>query len=98
MPAMPLTDHEKNALTAQLAMLLEANEPEAILMTLRRTAERMAQRILRADITELEALRWNALAGACLAVEKQLERANAPKSPQHAQQSAPEPDETPTAA
>ena len=98
MPGMPLTDQEKNALAAQLAMLLEANEPEAILMTLRRTAERMAQRITRADITELEALRWNALAEACAAVEKQLESANAPSSAQHAQQSAPEQDETPSAA
>ena len=84
--AMPLTDQEKNGLTQQLAMLLEADEPEAILATLQRVAERMAHRVTRAAISDLEALRWQALADACEAVQREIERANAPRSRQTAQQ------------
>jgi hypothetical protein len=84
--AMPLTDQEKNGLTQQLAMLLEADEPEAILATLQRVAERMAHRVTRAAISDLEALRWQSLADACQAVQREIERANAPRSRQTAQQ------------
>jgi len=83
---MPLTDQEKNGLTQQLAMLLEADEPEAILATLQRVAERMAHRVTRAAISDLEALRWQALADACEAVQREIDRANAPRSRQTAQQ------------
>ena len=81
---MPLTEHEKIGLTQELAILLEANEPEAMLAVLRRTAERMAQRVFRASISDLEALRWQRLAEACHAVEKELELANAPRKAQQA--------------
>jgi hypothetical protein len=89
---MPLTEQEKNGLTQQLAMLLEADEPEAILATLQRVAERMAHRVTRAAISDLEALRWQSLADACEAVQRELDRANAPRSRQTAPQA---PSETP---
>lgn len=75
-PPMPLSDNEKTALKEQVATLLELNEPESILATLQRVAERMAHSVTRGAITELEAQRWQAVAKACQAVEKELERAN----------------------
>jgi hypothetical protein len=96
--AMPLSEQEKIGLTQQLAMLLEGNEPEAILATLQRVAERMAHRVTRADITELEALRWQSLADACVSVQRELERANAPRSRQNAPQEAQQQRDAPDAA
>lgn len=93
--AMPLTEQEKNGLTQQLAMLLEADEPEAILATLQRVAERMAHRVTRAAISDLEALRWQALADACESVQRELDRANAPRSRQTAPQAQQTPQDTP---
>ena len=90
--AMPLSEQEKNGLRDQLALLLEANEPESILATLQRLAERKAHSVTRGAITELEALRWQALADACASAAQELERANAPRqtpqTPIHAQQLA----------
>ena len=77
---MPLNDQEKNALKEQLATLLELNEPESILATLQRVAERMAHSVTRGAITEGEALRWQSLANACASVEKEIERLNAPQT------------------
>lgn len=76
---MPLTEQDKLALKEQIATLLELNEPESILATLGSVAQRMAHSVTRGAITELEALRWQALADACASVEKELERANAPR-------------------
>lgn len=99
---MPLNVQEKLALRDQIELLLEADEPEAILATLQRMAERKAHGVTRGKISELEALRWQALADACAAVEKELELANAPRSHLEAQPVAPgapnPPHETPDAA
>lgn len=89
---MPLSDQEKTALKEQIATLLELNEPESILATLGRVAQRMAHSATRGAITELEALRWQAIANACASVANELERANAPR------QAPQEPLETPNAA
>jgi hypothetical protein len=89
---MPLTDQEKIALKEQLAALLDLNEPESIVATLQRVAQRMAHSVTRGAITDLEAQRWQSLANACQSVAKELERANAPRqAPQEAA-------ETPNAA
>ena len=72
---MSLTPEEKSALAAQLLMLLEHNEPESILATLRRVAERKAADQLQ---TEREQSRWAALATACQRVEQEL-NANQPR-------------------
>ena len=90
--AMPLTDQEKIALKEQVGTLLELNEPESILATLQRTAQRMAHSATRGAITEIEALRWQSVANACASVANELERANAPR------QAPQEPLETPNAA
>jgi predicted nucleic acid-binding Zn ribbon protein len=79
---MPLSEQEKNGLRDQLALLLEANEPESILATLQRLAERKAHSVTRGAITELEALRWQSLANACASAAKELELANAPRQAQ----------------
>jgi hypothetical protein len=76
---MPLTDQAKNALKEQLALLFELGEPEAILATLQRVAERMAHSVTRGAIGEGEALRWQSLAKACASVEKELEAAHTPR-------------------
>jgi hypothetical protein len=76
---MPLSEQEKTALKEQLAVLLELNEPESILATLQRVADRMAHSVTRGAITELEALRWRSLADACASVSKELELAGAPR-------------------
>ena len=86
---MPLSEQEKNGLRDQLALLLEANEPESILATLQRLAERKAHSVTRGAITELEALRWQSLANACASAAQELDRANAPRSAIEAQQTTP---------
>ena len=95
---MPLTEHEKIGLTQELAILLEANEPEAMLAVLRRVADRMARRVIRASISDLEALRWQKLAEACASVEKELELANAPRTAQQTPLTSDTGDETSSAA
>ena len=80
---MSLTGDEKYGLVAQLALLLESNEPETIVAVLQRVGERKAQDAL---ITELEADRWRALAKTCKHVAAGLDRANAPRRAQEASQ------------
>jgi hypothetical protein len=53
--------HEKDALRFQIVELVEADEPEAVVATLLRIAERMTMRAIRQDDRD-EARRWNALA------------------------------------
>ena len=83
---MPLTDQEKQGLAQQLTILLEANEPEAMLSTLQRVCERKAfegvsEGPMR-QMSEREADRWRALAQSCQNVAQEFERANAPRCAQ----------------
>jgi hypothetical protein len=55
-----LKPNEKRALEFQLSELLDANEPMAMLATLKRIAERMALRAVKADDRE-DAAKWQAL-------------------------------------
>lgn len=89
MRPMPLNEQEKTALKEQLAMLLELGEPESILATMRRVAERMAHSVTRGAIGEFEALRWQALANACQAVGQELASAHAPRQAQETPQDTP---------
>lgn len=73
---MPLSAQEKDALTFQIAMLVEAGEPDAVIATLRRMADRMAHRATRGLIDWDEAVRWMALAEACASVEAEIEARN----------------------
>lgn len=77
---MPLTDQEKDGLRQQLATLLEHNEPEAILATLKLVARRKAHSVTRGLITTEEAERWQSLGQALDAGEAELTRRNAPKA------------------
>jgi hypothetical protein len=56
-----LNAHEKDALRFQIVELVEADEPEAVVATLKRIAERMAMRAMRQDDRD-GARRWDALA------------------------------------
>jgi hypothetical protein len=78
---MPLREHEKDALRFQLGQLLEFDEPEAILGTMRRVAERKAHTVTRGLISAQEAKRWTKLGEALRKVEDELERLNAPRQP-----------------
>jgi hypothetical protein len=83
---MPLTEHEKEGLTQQLTILLEANEPEAMLSTLQRVCERKALEGVSEgpmrQMSEREADRWRALAQSCQNVAQELVRFSAPRSAQ----------------
>ena len=94
---MLLTEQEKEGLRQQLQLLLEADEPEAVLATLRRIAERKAHSVTRGAISDNEARRYQALAEALHAVEDELDRAHAHQLAQPRQHNAPVA-EDPTAA
>jgi hypothetical protein len=81
MRAMPLKEQEKDSLRFQLGLLLEFDEPEAILGTMRRVAERKAYTVTRGLISVHEAKRWTRLGEALRKVEDELERLNAPRQP-----------------
>jgi hypothetical protein len=83
---MPLTEQEKEGLRQQLQLLLEADEPEAALASLRRIAERRAHAVTRGAISDNEARRYQALAAALQCVEDELDRAHAHQlaQPRHA--------------
>jgi len=94
---MLLTEQEKDGLRQQLQLLLEANEPEAALATLRRIAERKAHSVTRGLISDNEARRYQALATALKAVQEELDRAHEHQLAQPTQHNAPVA-EDPTAA
>ena len=56
-----LNAHEKDALRFQIVELVEADEPEAVIATLKRIAEQMTMRAMRQGDRD-EAKRWDALA------------------------------------
>jgi len=56
-----LNAHEKDALRFQIVELVEADEPEAVVATLKRIAEQMTMRAMRQGDRD-EAKRWDALA------------------------------------
>jgi len=87
---MSLTEQEKIGLRDQLAALIEANEPEAMLATLQRVCERKASSG-GLMLSEQEASRWRALGESCQRVAQELETANAPKRAQPADNEAREP-------
>jgi hypothetical protein len=58
---MALNAHEKDALRFQIVELVEANEPEAVVATLKRIAEKMTMRAMRQGDRDA-AKRWDALA------------------------------------
>ena len=58
---MALNPHEKDALRFQIVELVEADEPEAVVATLKRIAEQMTMRAMRQGDRD-EAKRWDALA------------------------------------
>jgi hypothetical protein len=62
-----LNAHEKDALRFQIVELVEADEPEAVVATLKRIAEKMTMRAIRQDDRDA-ARRWDALAQALAAV------------------------------
>jgi hypothetical protein len=62
-----LNAHEKDALRFQIVELVEADEPEAVVATLKRIAEKMTMRAIRQDDRDA-AKRWDALAQALAAV------------------------------
>lgn len=72
---MPLIEQDKTALIHELAPLVEANEPEAILATLERFAVNLAQ---SPATDRAEAERWRSLAKALEAAQHELERLNRP--------------------
>jgi hypothetical protein len=94
---MLLTQQEKEGLRQQLTLLLEADEPEAVVATLRRIAERRAHAVTRGAISDNEARRYQALADALKCVEDELDRAHAHQLAQPTQHNAPVA-EDPTAA
>jgi hypothetical protein len=87
---MLLTEQEKEGLRQQLQLLLEADEPEAVLATLRRIAERKAHSVTRGAISDNEARRYQALADALKAVEEQLDRVQEHQLAQPTQANAPQ--------
>jgi hypothetical protein len=56
-----LNAHEKDALRFQIVELVEADEPEAVVATLKRIAEKMTMRAMRQGDRDT-AKRWDALA------------------------------------
>jgi hypothetical protein len=74
-PLMPLDSQEKTELSAQIRLLLELNEPEAMLEALRQIAARKAQ---DSTIAPDEAKRWQTAANALI---EALATVNAAQSP-----------------
>lgn len=68
-----LKAHEKEALTFQLAALLEYDETSAFLATLQRIAERKAFSFTRGRADYEAAMRWQTLADALARVRHALE-------------------------
>jgi hypothetical protein len=56
-----LNAHEKDALRFQIVELVEADEPEAVVATLKRIAEKMTMRAILQDDRDA-AQRWDTLA------------------------------------
>jgi hypothetical protein len=72
---MPLQAHEKDALVHQLAILVEMNEPDAALATLKRIAERRAHAATRPPLADVqEACRWLDLAEVLERVQRERMR------------------------
>jgi hypothetical protein len=70
--ALPLQPQEKDALVQQLAILVEMNEPDAALATLKRIAERRAHAATRPPSVDVqEAVRWLDLAEALGRVQRE---------------------------
>jgi hypothetical protein len=69
---LPITTQERAILTHYLAILLDANEPEAMLGSLQRLAEHKAHSVTRGKIGESESARWYALAVALSKVRREL--------------------------
>jgi hypothetical protein len=68
-----LTEGERDALRHLLVLLLEADEPEAMVASLRRLAERKAWYAVRGALVDRQAAgRWSALAEALAKVERQV--------------------------
>jgi hypothetical protein len=63
--------HEREALRFQISALLDAGEPEAVVATLRRIAERMGQRAMRLGKPN-DCARWVRLEEVLSAVQRQL--------------------------
>lgn len=70
-----LLKHQQEQLRHLLTILLEADEPEAILSSIRRIAERKAHDMTR-NQTDNEIQRWYNLAEALMKVEKELKIRN----------------------
>ena len=68
-----LNERERDTLRHFLGVLLEADEPEAMLACLRRLAERKAHYAIRGALVDRQAAqRWLALAEALAKVERQV--------------------------
>lgn len=73
-PSLFLSDQEKARLYHYLRLLLDADEPIALLGALRRVAEVKAYGVTKGKIDEPEALLWQALADALGETEKDLRK------------------------
>lgn len=69
---MKLSEQEKAALINYLGVLLDADEPNAFLGSLRRIAERKAHSFTRGLIQKAECEQWWALADALSKVEREI--------------------------
>ena len=68
-----LNEQERDTLRHFLGLLLEADEPEAMVASLRRLAERKAHYAIRGALVDRQAAqRWLALAEALANVERQV--------------------------
>lgn len=76
---MPLTELDKSELARNFQLLADLNEPEALLSTLARAAERIAKRELLATISDDEAKRWSIVANALMKAEIEVSAANSPE-------------------
>jgi hypothetical protein len=66
------TAEVQDSLRHYLTILMEADEPEAILGSLRRIAEHKAHSVIRGNVTEHDAERWLNLAKALARVQEDL--------------------------
>jgi hypothetical protein len=66
------TAEVQESLRHHLMILMEADEPEAILGSLQRIAERKAHSVIRGHVTEHDAERWLRLAKALARVQEDL--------------------------
>jgi hypothetical protein len=74
---MPLTDQEKNELSAQLQLLADLGEPEAMVGELRKACMRKAN---DSRTPASEAMRWIRLANALLEAEATVNAAQSPEA------------------